>query len=383
MTRNPPPPRRQPTPSASWPWTPSRRPSPATPAPHGHGRHRRSAVARPPEAQPGQPEMADRDRFVLSNGHGSMLLYALLHLTGYDCRLDDLKNFRQFGSKTPGHPKSATRPASRPPPGRSARASPTPSAWRWPKSCWPALQPPRPRDRRSPHLGLPRRRLPDGRHQPRSLLAGRRLGPGQADLLLRRQRDFHRRPCRRLVPRRHAGPLPRLWLARHRPGRRPRCRAIERRHRRGQGRHRQADADLCRTQIGWGSPNKAGTHDVHGAPLGAEKSPPPAPRSAGRTAPSRFPPRSRRPGTPPPAARTPKADWQAKLRRLRARHSRKAAEFERRMAARCPKTGPSIRARPSSRWPPRKAASPRASPRRTASTPWSTACPNCSAARPT
>ncbi|MBK1680674.1 transketolase [Rhodocyclus tenuis] len=54
---------------------------------------------------PANPHWADRDRFVLSNGHGSMLLYALLHLTGYDVSIDDLKNFRQYGSKTPGHPE--------------------------------------------------------------------------------------------------------------------------------------------------------------------------------------------------------------------------------------------------------------------------------------
>ncbi len=54
---------------------------------------------------PGNPRWPDRDRFVLSNGHGSMLLYALLHLTGYDVSIDDLKNFRQFQSRTPGHPE--------------------------------------------------------------------------------------------------------------------------------------------------------------------------------------------------------------------------------------------------------------------------------------
>ncbi|MBW7569676.1 MAG: transketolase [Succinivibrio sp.] len=54
---------------------------------------------------PKNPKWANRDRFVLSNGHASMLIYSLLHLTGYDLSLDDLKNFRQFGSKTPGHPE--------------------------------------------------------------------------------------------------------------------------------------------------------------------------------------------------------------------------------------------------------------------------------------
>ncbi len=54
---------------------------------------------------PRDPHWAGRDRFVLSNGHASMLLYSMLFLTGYDLTLDDLKNFRQWGSKTPGHPE--------------------------------------------------------------------------------------------------------------------------------------------------------------------------------------------------------------------------------------------------------------------------------------
>ncbi|MFM2597286.1 transketolase [Vibrio fortis] len=54
---------------------------------------------------PANPEWADRDRFVLSNGHGSMLIYSLLHLSGYELSIEDLKNFRQLHSKTPGHPE--------------------------------------------------------------------------------------------------------------------------------------------------------------------------------------------------------------------------------------------------------------------------------------
>ena len=54
---------------------------------------------------PENPDWADRDRFILSNGHGSMLIYSLLHLSGYDLSIDDLKNFRQMHSKTPGHPE--------------------------------------------------------------------------------------------------------------------------------------------------------------------------------------------------------------------------------------------------------------------------------------
>jgi transketolase len=59
---------------------------------------------------PANPAWPNRDRFVLSNGHGSMLLYALLHLTGYDLPMEELKRFRQLGSKTPGHPEHGHTP---------------------------------------------------------------------------------------------------------------------------------------------------------------------------------------------------------------------------------------------------------------------------------
>ena len=59
---------------------------------------------------PADPQWIDRDRFVLSNGHGSMLLYGLLHLTGYDLTAEDLRNFRQLHSKTPGHPEHGLTP---------------------------------------------------------------------------------------------------------------------------------------------------------------------------------------------------------------------------------------------------------------------------------
>lgn len=59
---------------------------------------------------PKNPHWADRDRFVISNGHGSMLLYALLHLTGYDLPIEEIKNFRQLHSKTPGHPEYGITP---------------------------------------------------------------------------------------------------------------------------------------------------------------------------------------------------------------------------------------------------------------------------------
>src|ERR1700753_322849 len=62
------------------------------------------------EYNPKNPHWANRDRFILSNGHASMLLYSMLHLTGYDLPLSELENFRQWGSKTPGHPEYGLTP---------------------------------------------------------------------------------------------------------------------------------------------------------------------------------------------------------------------------------------------------------------------------------
>ncbi len=88
---------------------------------------------------PGNPEWFNRDRFVLSAGHGSMLLYSLLHLTGYDLSLEELQNFRQWGSKTPGHPNTVIRRASKQQPVRLARDLQWQQAWLWQSAIWQPL----------------------------------------------------------------------------------------------------------------------------------------------------------------------------------------------------------------------------------------------------
>jgi len=79
---------------------------------------------------PSAPEWPDRDRFVLSAGHGSMLLYAVLHLTGYDLPLEELERFRQWGSRTPGHPEFGLTP------GVETTTGPL-GQGRWRRSAWP------------------------------------------------------------------------------------------------------------------------------------------------------------------------------------------------------------------------------------------------------
>ena len=82
---------------------------------------------------PRAPKWPDRDRFVLSAGHGSMLLYSLLYLTGYeDMTLEEIKNFRQLGAKTAGHPELATQAASKQRQAHLVKASQRLLVWRLP-----------------------------------------------------------------------------------------------------------------------------------------------------------------------------------------------------------------------------------------------------------
>ena len=127
---------------------------------------------------PANPKWADRDRFVQSNGHGSMLIYALLHLTGYDLSIDDLKNFRQLHSKTRATREVGYTPASRPPPAPGPGHHQRRGHGAGRKILAAEFNRPRPRSSTTTYV-FPGRRLPDGRRLPRGLLLAGTWGLGK------------------------------------------------------------------------------------------------------------------------------------------------------------------------------------------------------------
>jgi len=149
------------TPSGSCRSTRSRRRSRGTPARRWGWRRWRTCCGRAPAIQPGESRLGRARPVHPLLRHASMLLYSLLHLTGFDVSLDDLKEFRQWGSRTPGHPRRAH-------PGRRGDDRPLGQGfgnavgWRWPPGCWRSGSTPRARDRLPPDRGALLRRRPDG-----------------------------------------------------------------------------------------------------------------------------------------------------------------------------------------------------------------------------
>src|ERR1044071_1175465 len=157
---------------------------------------------------PAHTEWPDRDRFELSCGHASMLLYSLLHLTGYDLPLEEIRRFRQWGSKTPGHAgrRDHDRPAG-PGPGQRRRHGDRRAPHGRP------VQPSGARDRQSSDLGIRQRRRHDGGRAERGRLPGGPPAARAAQRHLRRQPHHHRRRDVALLLRGRGPTLRGLWLA--------------------------------------------------------------------------------------------------------------------------------------------------------------------------
>ena len=171
---------------------------------------------------PANPRWPGRDRFVLSNGHGSMLQYALLHLTGYDLAIGELRNFRQLHSKTPGHPEVDVTPGVETTTGPLGQGLTNAVGMALAEKLLAA------EFNRDGHAIVDHHTyvffgdgcLMEGISHEASR-PGRRLEAEQADRHLRRQRHLDRRRGRALVHRRHAQALRGLRLERDRRRRRP------------------------------------------------------------------------------------------------------------------------------------------------------------------
>ncbi len=293
---------------------------------------------------PANPRWPDRDRFVLSNGHGSMLLYALLHLTGYDLGSEDLKKFRQFGSRTAGHPEVGHTPG--------VETTTGPLGQGLANAVGMALA----EKLLARHYNRPGCEIVDHRtwafvgdgclmegisHEACSLAGVWGLGKlacfyddngisidGHVAGWFRDDTPARFRAYGWHV----VGPI---------DGHDPLAvgAAIA---------EAKAVVDrptliVCRTQIGWGSPNKAGSHDVHGAPLGAEENA--ATRAALNWphAPFVVPDSLRAAWDARAAGAVAEAAWHVRIDACRREHPELAAEFDRTQSGGLPEKWPDIR----------------------------------------
>src|SRR5574343_638318 len=266
---------------------------------------------------PANPKWPDRDRFVLSNGHGSMLLYALLHLSGYDLSLEDLKNFRQFGSRTAGHPEVGHTPG--------VETTTGPLGQGLSNAVGMALA--------------------------EKLLAQRYNRPGCA-VVDHRTWVFLGDGCLMEGISHEACSLAGVWgldkltcfyddngisIDGHDGS------AVAAAIAEAKGETARPTLIVCRTQIGWGSPHKAGSHDVHGAPLGAEET------AATRAAlgwpygPFEVPISLRAAWDGRPAGADAEAAWLANFASYRAQYPALAAEFLRTQCYGEPENWPKIK----------------------------------------
>jgi len=286
---------------------------------------------------PADPRWPDRDRFVLSNGHGSMLLYALLHLTGYDLPLEELKNFRQLHSKTPGHPETGLTPG--------VETTTGPLGQGLANAVGMALA----EKLLAAHFNRPGHEIVDHRtwvflgdgclmegvsHEACSLAGVFRLGKlvcfyddngisidGHVKGWFRDDTAARFRAYGWNV----VGPVDGHDTL-----------AIEAAIRAAQTESAKPTLVICRTTIGWGAPKAAGTHEVHGAPLGAEETAATRAALGWSHGPFEVPQALRAQWDARAAGRAAHGEWQHRFEAYAREHPALAAEFIRRMKGELP-----------------------------------------------
>jgi len=286
---------------------------------------------------PADPRWPDRDRFVLSNGHGSMLLYAALHLTGYDLPLEELKNFRQLHSKTPGHPEAGLTPGVETTTGPLGQGLANAVGMALAEKLLAA------RFNRPGHAIVDHRTwvfLGDGclmegvSHEACSLagvfglhklvcfyddngisIDGHVKGWFRDDTAAR----FRAYGWNVVGP-----------VDGHDVG------AIEAAIVAAKAETARPTLVICRTTIGWGAPKAAGTHDVHGAPLGADETAATRAALGWSHGPFEVPDALRAQWDGRAAGRAVHEDWRQRFDAYARQHPQLAAEFGRRMKGELP-----------------------------------------------
>ncbi len=286
---------------------------------------------------PAEPRWPDRDRFVLSNGHGSMLLYALLHLTGYDLPLEELKNFRQLHSKTPGHPETGLTPGVETTTGPLGQGLANAVGMALAEKLLAA------RFNRPGHDIVDHRTwvfLGDGclmegvSHEACSLAGVFGLSKlvcfyddngisidGHVKGWFRDDTAARFRAYGWNV----VGPIDGHDTL-----------AIEAAIEAALTETQRPTLVICRTTIGWGAPKAAGTHEVHGAPLGAEETAATRAALGWNHPPFEVPEALRTQWDARAAGRVVRGAWQQRFEAYAAEHPQLAAEFSRRMAGELP-----------------------------------------------
>ena len=286
---------------------------------------------------PANPKWADRDRFVLSNGHGSMLIYALLHLTGYDVSIEDIKNFRQLHSKTPGHPEYGYTPGVETTTGPLGQGITNAVGMAMAEKLLAA------EFNRPGHEIVDHRTwaflgdgcLMEGISHEACALAGT-WGLGKLTAFW----DDNGISIDGHVEGWFTDDTPRRFEAYgwqvipnvngHDPE------ALHAAINKAKAETSRPTLICCKTRIGLGSPNKAGTHDVHGAPLGDAEIAAARPHMGWVFPPFEIPQEVYEAWDAKKKGAAAESDWQHRFDRYAKAHPDLAAEFKRRMAGELP-----------------------------------------------